>query len=255
MAIAVIDTRLLEGTREALHGARALDLPGRAAAIRDLAVALLSESHGALQAAVAAEDAEETEALEAEHDLRTHRAALDDAFGRLYFALHAGVLARRASGALDADAEELSHYLDRESPSGFAATRLAAAISQLERARGYADRYVPEAFRADVLPRVDAALDGARAAHTRVTHERAAAVQALARLDAVRDSSREAYLSARDLLSAALRLAGQHDSLGQLMPGLFALLHPRSRGSRDSASTSPPAASAPGSSDGGAEPA
>lgn len=227
MAIAVTDTRLLEGLSSAVQSVKGLDLSGNADAIRDIAVQLLQENLDALKAAVAKEDKEEVEALEADLKLSDHRSTVDEAFSRLYLALHSGVLARRLAGDGDTDVEDLSHYLNSQSPSSFAASGLDRAIAGLERARGYADKYVPDAVRDDVNGFVDAAIEKAREAKDKATSEKAGAVQALSELEQVREAARERYLSARDLVSAALREAKQHDKLAQVMPGLTDVLSPR----------------------------
>ena len=74
---------------------------------------------------------------------------------------------------------------------------------------------------------VDTAIQKAREAKDKATSEKAGAVQALSELEQVREAARERYLSARDLVSAALREAKQHDKLTQVMPGLTDVLSPR----------------------------
>ena len=48
--------------------------------------------------------------------------------------------------------------------------------------------------------------------------------EALSDPERIREATRQRYLSARDLMSAALREVQQHDKLSQVMPGLKDLL-------------------------------
>ncbi|MCP4500832.1 MAG: hypothetical protein GY822_12800 [Deltaproteobacteria bacterium] len=233
MSIAVSDTRLIEGIANALTASKSLELTGNADAIRNIAVRLLQENYDALKAAIAKEDKQQVEALEATLELSGHRLLVDEAFSRLYLALHSGVLLSRIAGDADPSAKDLSHYLNTQNPSSFAGGSLERALSGLERARQYADKYVPESLKEDVTSFVDNAIEKGRAAKAKVTSEKADAIQSLSRLEQVREAARERYLSARDLMSAAFREARQHAKLGQIMPGVYELLGSRRSKSAD----------------------
>ena len=238
MAVAVTDTRLLEGLTNTIQSSKALDLSGNAAAIRDIATQLMAEDLAALKAAVEKEDKEEVQAVEAAHALADHRTTMDEAFSRLYLALHSGILQRRLAGEEGAEVEDLSHYLSQQNPSSFAAASLERAIAGLERSRAFADKYVPDNVRDEVNSFVDSALQKARAAKEKSTGEKAEAVQALGDLEKIREATRDRYLSARDLIGAALREAQQHDKLPQVMPALREVLYPTSGSSSAAADTS-----------------
>lgn len=224
MPIATTDKRLLEGTRAAIERSRGLALSGQPAAIRDIAVQVLEGAHGALKSAVSREDAEEVEKIEAEAKLEHERGTLNEAFTRLYLGLHSGVLARRLEGDSSPAVADLAHYLEAQNPSGFSAAGLDLAVATLERARGFGERFLPEAVRDAVLSFAGDALERTKRALEKLRKEGTEAVQALADLERAREAAREGYLAARDLVSAALRLSRQHDKLSQVMPGLHDVL-------------------------------
>ncbi len=223
MTVAVTDTRLLEGLAAAVKNTQSLALTGHAAGIRDIAVGLLKEGLGAFEAAVAAENRAELDALEDEHDLPERRVALNEAFGRLYLALQSGVLQRRIKG--QPEPQDLSHYLTQNTPATFAAIGLDRAIEGLDRARGFALPYVPTNIQDGLSSVVDDAIAKARAQREKVMQTQSGDAQ-LTELERIREHARERYLSARDLVGAALREAKNYDALPEVMPGLTDVLAP-----------------------------
>ncbi len=242
------DARLLEGFARGLNGIRGMTLSGKAAAIRDLAARVLEEGNSELKTAVEQEDREEVESLEARRELQRERAGMDEAFTRLYLALHGGILQRRLAGDPGQDAKELMGYLSSQNPSLFASATLATGLSALKRARAFADRYVPDNYREAVTAFVDSAVERVETAKAKYETEEVEAIQSLANLEKARQRATEKYLTARDLVSAAMRDSGQLDKIGQVLPPLRDVLSPggwaRTSGSGDQPESVSPTAEA-----------
>lgn len=246
MAIAIADKRLLEGLKEAAQRARAIELTGAYATWRDQAAALLERGHQALETQVKIEDREDTEAEAAQDDINEERSQLNEAFRRAYSALHAGLYRRGATGDDDRAAEDLSAFLERSSPSQFAAQTLAMALQGLERTRTYSDRFIPS----DLQPNVNAFIDGAlartREAQARLRQANTEAKDAFENLEEARVYAQNHYLAARSILDAALRLGGDRERLDEIAPSLQKVTKPvsRSTSSASNAASTPVSAEA-----------
>ncbi|MCP4499756.1 MAG: hypothetical protein GY822_07320 [Deltaproteobacteria bacterium] len=235
MSLSIQDARLLEGMQKTLAQVKGMPLHANAAAIRDLSATLLTDAHADFKKAMEAEDLEEVQAIEARLELSSQRDVLATSFSKLYFALHAGILDRKMNDDEDADTRELSQYLAKMSPSEFQKVGLDNALLVMDRARRFGDRFVPDALADRVLSVVDEVVEKTRFKRDALGKENAQAVSALAKLEHAREEAKTQFLAARDLMSAAMRVADEHDKLNQVFPALNGMLSPRKSAASDAA--------------------
>ncbi len=182
------------------------------------AVNLLTSAREALQAFVEREDIEEIEAEEALQILSQSRrdldarcfdilAALDIRLGELRLAHQQGMEELRP----------LAQFLNRYHEGEFESLRHVAALSQARHAYALGIHWSADE---EVCQALDEAANAFESAREAAAKEGAEAVSAYGELVEGRSLARICYLSARDLLSAALRFEGRHDELEELMPPL-----------------------------------
>lgn len=164
MPIAEKDTRLLKGLKDARNSIAGFGFTGEPKDWADAAYGLLDRSYLKLQAAVNKEDAEEVEADEAVADLGRARDDLNEAFADMWHGYQMRLSELKIEGGFDDQASELDEYLSERTASEIDSIDLQIAVQTVERARRYADRFLPTQHRAEVVRRVDTALAEVEAA-------------------------------------------------------------------------------------------
>lgn len=185
--------------------------------------ALIESAREGLLHLVRREDLEEEEAREALERMQQCRQALDEAFTRILAALDirlGEIRLARASLPQDDVLVGLAQFLNRYHDGGFESLRSQAAISQSKRAHDYALHYEAHEEATSGLREAMANFEGA---FDTTRKEGAEAVEAYGELAEGRSMARVCYLTARDLMSAALRFEGRHDRLDWFMPSLAEL--------------------------------
>ena len=220
------DLDLLERLSQAVAGLRPLPLSEATAPWQRSALALLESAYQELYTLVRQEDVEEAEALEAMQQVRRARKALDLVFADLIAALDM-MRAERLLGHLQGDdqTQALAHFLARYRDGHFQSLRDAQAVSALKQGLEFL-ALVPASSMRQTLE--DSALEAERAlklARMAAANEGAQAVDAFAQLVDGRSLARVCYLTARDLISAALRFEGRHEELDALLPLLDEARH------------------------------
>lgn len=224
MAVAKADVTLLEALEQSAARVSELELTPDTEKWLSEAEGLLRSAHGAFAELVAAEDVEEDEAHEALDDLRAARSELNQAFEDLLAALDIGLGERRLGPPREAEAvaheTQLAHYLNRFHGGEYASLRDNMARTVIEHGVGFVSEFVSEAHRERVEREVREALDHLEGAKERAASEGAEAVAAFGELVSGRSIARVCYLTARDLVSAALRFEGRHAELDDVVAPL-----------------------------------
>lgn len=172
----------------------------------------------ALAGAIVREDKEDTEAQEALEARQQAFDGLRDVYARLYAGLTGAVAMAVMRGEPSDDARKLRKFLGDQPPSRLSTAALGNIRQTVESADAFLDRFIPAA---DLTPMRDAlrkARAEAEAAEVRHGKESIEATDARTALFAARDRSRDLYLSARDALSAALRIEGHLERLSLVLP-------------------------------------
>lgn len=220
MAIDQQDRVFMQALQQAVARVGALECGDETRGWRDAALGLLESARSGFASIVREEDREEREADEALELLKLATRGVDEAFMRLTHALELGLSQRRMSfgGFEDSVMHDLSRFLNRFHAGEFESLRPDEAVAALEQARGFAEGFVPQEHWAAIMPGVELALDQAVAARDVAAAEGAEAVVAYGQLVEGRAIARVCYLTARDLVSAALRFEGAHDRLDLTIP-------------------------------------
>lgn len=219
MAIDQQDRVFMMALQQAVARVAALECGGETRGWRDAALALLESAKAGFADLVREEDREEREADEALEVLKLATRGVDEAFVRLTHALELGLSQRRMSfGFEDSRMHDLGRFLNRFHAGEFESLRPDEAVAALEQARGFAEGFVPQEHWAAIMPGVERALEQAVGARDVAAAEGVEAVAAYGRLVEGRAVARVCYLTARDLISAALRFEGAHDRLDETIP-------------------------------------
>lgn len=179
---------------------------------------LLRSAGSALSDLVAREDIEEIEAQEALRVMRQSRGVINTHFFDVLAALDIKLGELRLAHKSEADTlKPLAQFLNRYHEGEFSSLRHVAAVSQARRACELGAHWRADA---GACRQLSDSVDAFEQARADVGKEGAEAVSAYGELVEGRSLARICYLSARDLMSAALRFEGRHDELESLMPSL-----------------------------------
>jgi hypothetical protein len=185
---------------------------------------LLQTAQESFRALVEREDLEEIEAMDAVQVLRQRRHELAQCFTRLLDAIEQELLNRRsAQQPLDELTREATHLLHDNQRGAFLSLRPHELVEEVTYAHELLRRLGAQHRRAEELDNTQRALEALEAARRAAGAEGAQAVAAYAELVEGRAVARVCYLAARDLISAALRLDGQHNLLDATIPPLSAI--------------------------------
>lgn len=221
MAVDEQDERLLETIEASWSRAGELMPSELTAAWLSGARELLQTARDAFRALVEREDLEEIEAMEAMATLRLRRQELAQRFNRLLDAIEQELLNRRSAQLpLDELTREATHLLHDNQRGAFLSLRPHELVEEVTYAHELLRRLGAQQRRAEELDDTLRALQALEAARRAAGAEGAEAVAAYAELVEGRAVARICYLTARDLISAALRLDGQHDQLDATIPPL-----------------------------------
>lgn len=215
------DINLLNAMRSARAHCADLPLDGDAERVRQIAVSLLENSITEYEAAVEQDTTEVAEAAESREDLQEARGQLSRSFGRLRMALQMEFnrrrLAEEASEDLD---EDVDHFLRRYSVEEFQASSLRTAVDVTEVGCEFAERYLKDAYRDQLIEAARAATGQALQAQEVHRKEEHDVVDSKGELEERRRQADETYMTVRHLMRAALRLASRETELSTLMPTL-----------------------------------
>jgi hypothetical protein len=218
------DTRLLETLEASWHRTGELEPSELTASWLASARELLHTAMDAFRTLIHREDIEEIEAMEAMTQLRDARQQLSHSFHNLLDALDQELLNRRVSHQPDELSQEAAHFMHDYQRGEFSSLRPNVAYDEACYARELLRRLGGQERRAAELERAQRAIEALEAARRVAGAEGAEAIEAYAELVEGRSVARVCYLSARDLVSAALRLDGQHDQLDAIIPPLSHIL-------------------------------
>ncbi len=218
MAISEQDSRLIDALRQSLQSVAAVEFSEYTLPWVRSALGLLETTSDEFSKFVEREDVEEIEAHEALAALRASRADLNDAFSHAVSALDIELAQRKIAGKLSRQDAALANMLNRFHGGEFESLRDGAALAQ---ARAAADFF---GGHPEICARVLAAADTMDAARRSAATEGAEAVEAYADLVDARSAARVCYLTARDLVSAALRFEGREDALHDAVPPINEVL-------------------------------
>ncbi|QDG52866.1 hypothetical protein FIV42_19595 [Persicimonas caeni] len=224
MTIAETDTRLQKALKERRDAIAAFSFEGRPKVWADEAVSVLDGVYVKFTQAVQNEDAQEVEATETQAQVAGARVELNTSFRKMADGYQMRLAELNLTGEFDDTAMELGEYLSNMPPSEFNGVDIEMAVSAVERARRYGDRFLPEGYRDQINQRVDDALAKVKAAREAASREEGEANAAFTELEAAREEAKAGYTSARDLLRAALRQSGRIDRLDTLMPSIWRVL-------------------------------
>jgi hypothetical protein len=225
MAVDAQDKRLLDALDASWHSTGELEPSELTASWLASARELLKTALDSYRDLIRREDIEEIEAMDAMGALRASRNMLSQSFKSLLDAIEQELLNRRAA-QLPADelTQEAAHFLHDYQLGAFASLRPEAAYEEASYARELLRRLGAQERRANELERAHRAMEAIESARRVAGAEGAEAVEAYAHLVEGRAIARVCYLAARDLVSAALRLDGQHDQLDKIIPPLSIVL-------------------------------
>lgn len=184
------------------------------------ALSLLESAYAEFKSLVEREDIEEAQALEAMQGVRAARQRLDMVFANLLAILEVmhgeGRLTDepRPSGGED----ELGAFLARYAPGQFESMRDAQALKALDAGVALLGGARRSELRQSLEEEAQLARQGLKVARMTASAEGSEAVEAYAELVDGRGLARVCYLTARDLVSAALRFEGRHDELDLMLP-------------------------------------
>ncbi len=219
MPIAEQDRRLIVALSHSLEAVSSIDFADYTRPWVESALGLLEMASDEFSKFVEQEDVEELEAHEALTGLRQSRADLDQAFSQAVSALDIELGERKLAGELSRQDVALAHMLNRFHGGEFESLRDGAALAQARAAADFFGGGHPEIC-ARVLDAANAMDEARRSAAT----EGAEAVEAYAELVDARSVARVCYLTARDLVSAALRFEGRDDDLDVAVPPINEVL-------------------------------
>lgn len=223
MAIDRDDEYLLRALNESMERVEALELMEVTGEWRQTAIALLSSATQEFEELVHREDLEELEAQEALALLRDTRQGLDRAFqdALSHLDIYLGEQRLKHDPSHQEALNTLAHFLNRFHGGEFESLRTRQAISVAQEASDLLHRLgLGEGATQPLEERLNA-ITHARAS---AGDEGAEAIQAYAELVEGRSVARVCYLTARDLLSAALRFEGRHEELNALIPPIHDIL-------------------------------
>ena len=218
MAISEQDIRLIDALQQSLQSLSAISFSEYTVPWVKSALGLIETTSEEFRAFVEREDVEELEAHEALAALRASRAGLNAAFSHAVSALDIELAQRNLAGELSRQDVALANMLNRFHGGEFESLRDGAALAQ---ARAAADFF---GGHPEICSRVLAAADTMDAARRSAATEGKEAVEAYADLVDARSAARVCYLTARDLVSAALRFEGREDELHDVVPPISEVL-------------------------------
>jgi methyl-accepting chemotaxis protein len=155
--------------------------------------------------------------------LEEPRGKAGDALVRVYYTAMRRYAERRASGEAMTDRDkQVEEFLKNFSPSEYVNTSFPGAIQSLERAINFANENLPD----DVKKFAENALDRAKEVRQNIEDAGEHALENFSNLEEAREEAKNQYLAARELTSAALRLAGRSDELNDLVPPVSDVMAP-----------------------------
>lgn len=184
------------------------------------ALSLIESAHAEFKSLVEREDIEEAQALEAMQGVRAARQRLDMVFANLVAVLEIMHGEGRLEPAPSEGAEEgaLAHFLARYTPGQFESLRDAQALKALEAGVSLLGGARRSELRQSLEEEAQQTRQGLKVARMSASAEGSEAVEAYAELVDGRGLAKVCYLTARDLISAALRFEGRHDELDLVLP-------------------------------------
>jgi hypothetical protein len=225
MTIAKRDARILNDSEAACTNARGVTLDGGADVVRNTVLAHVEPIFGEFRAAISAEDRAETELGAASIKLDRMEAEAGRSFAAMHSGLKAGVaFAHAAPTRTEVDVDSLEDYLDAMSPSDFRRLGRAETLAQFERTHGYLNKFLPTELESRIKPLADDTLAKLKAMADEHDQSNAVWVQEQTDLETARNKAKEAYLILRDGMSTALRIAGMHNRLNQIVKPLTRVL-------------------------------
>lgn len=221
MAIDRDDEVLLAALASSVERVGVLDVSAEAEVWRASAYALLMSARDALTELVRREDLEEIEAHDALGGLRDARARLNTAFASAIVALDTWLGEARLGEQQTPHVERVAQFIDQCHAGEFSSLRTRAASSVATTAVE-----LMEAVDASATHRagLELALEGVATAREDAADEGAEAIEAYGDLVEGRSVARVCYLTARDLISAALRFDGRRGELDDIIAPITDLL-------------------------------
>jgi len=220
MTKSVHDERLLEGKENALEALSAFEIDNpQSQTILEQAKNILSDSTDEFRRAIRRADVTD----EVRDILDEPRGKAGDALVRVYYTAMRRYAERRASGeAMTERDKQVEEFLKNFSPSEYVNTSFPGAIQSLERAISFANDNLPD----DVKNFAQNALDRAKEVRQNIEEAGENALENFSNLEEARETAKDQYLAARELTSAALRLAGRNDELNDLVPPVSDVMAP-----------------------------
>lgn len=224
MAISKQDRRMLAALRAATTRLRtAASTTELAAQVRAIALTVVETAADQLGAAVEDEDVRDVRAERAVDARVRAFEDLESAYRRLFAGLTLGVSLARVRGEETDEVAQLKVYLSETPPSRLRAAGFGHGLQTVRTALRFLDDFVPESERAGLREVVEAALAHADEAFSEAERRKQEAADALSTLQEARAHAEAAYLSARDLIAAALRMEGRRDRLNAVLPTLVSV--------------------------------
>lgn len=220
MTKSVHDERLLEGKENALEALSAFEIDNpQSQTILEQAKNILSDSTDEFRRAIRRADVTD----EVRDILDEPRGKAGDALVRVYYTAMRRYAERRASGeAMTERDKQVEEFLKNFSPSEYVNTSFPGAIQSLEKAINFANDNLPD----DVKNFAQNALDRAKEVRQNIEEAGENALENFSNLEEARETAKDQYLAARELTSAALRLAGRNDELNDLVPPVSDVMAP-----------------------------
>lgn len=182
------------------------------------ALALLESAQQEFAALVEREDIEEAQALEAMQQVRIARRRLDQLAAELFAMLELLHAERQVGRAPGQGGAQLGQFLASYAQGQLAQLRDAQALEVFQLALGFIHELPSSPMLQDVESRSNQAIAAYEQARKNVASEGAEAVDAYAELVDGRSLAAVCYLTARDLISAALRFDSRHEELDNVLP-------------------------------------
>lgn len=219
MAIDIQDQELLSQLAQSIKSLGALEVSEATVPWCKSAMALLQSAHAEFEAMVDQEHREESEAHGAMAQMEQARRELDALFVDILAALDVMLGQHQLSHkAHDTNHVEVTHFVNRYHAGEFEALRDVQALHVVREASGHLALCLDEDLKSRLAQQLDDVVFRLKSARMSAVNEGSEAVDAYGDLLEGRSIARVCYLTARDLVSAALRFEDRHEELDGVMP-------------------------------------